>query len=106
MGYIDLPYNTGYAASKFGVRGLFRSLRGQMHKVNARVNNIAPGYILTPLTKQVHGIERVEEVSKATEYVLPWAPIEYVVDGVGRCTVDEGVDGELSRFASCLLIIE
>lgn len=96
MGYIDLPYNTGYAASKFAVRGMFRSLRSEMHRLNARVNNIAPGYILTPLTKKVHQIEGPEEVSKATGYVLPWAPIEYVVDGVGRCAVDEGTDGEYS----------
>lgn len=94
MGYIDVPYNTGYGTSKFGVRGLFRSLRGEMHKVNARVNNIAPGYILTPLTQKVHRIQRPEEPSKATGYVLPWAPIEHVVDGVGRCAIDEQTNGE------------
>lgn len=94
MGYIDVPYNTGYGTSKFAVRGLFRSLRGEVHKLNARINNIAPGYILTPLTQKVHQIERPEEPSKATGYVLPWAPIEHVVDGVGRCAVDEETDGE------------
>ncbi|CZT24754.1 uncharacterized protein RCC_10482 [Ramularia collo-cygni] len=93
MGYIDLPYNTGYSASKFAVRGMFRSLRSQMYRLNARVNNIAPGYILTPLTQKVHQIERPDEPSKATGLVLPWAPIEYVVDGVGRCAVDEQTDG-------------
>lgn len=78
--YMDLPYNTGYATSKYGVRGMFRSIRSQAGKVNARINNIAPGYVLTPLTKKVHRIERPEEPSKATGLVLPWTPIEHVVD--------------------------
>ena len=91
--YIDLPYNTGYSVSKYGIRGLFRSIRSQVHKVGARVNNIAPGYVLTPLTQKVHRIERGEEVSKATGTVLPWAGVGSVVECVGRCAVDEGVDG-------------
>ncbi|SMQ47043.1 unnamed protein product [Zymoseptoria tritici ST99CH_3D7] len=94
MGYIDGPYNTGYSASKFGVRGLFCSVRGQAHKVNARINNIAPGYILTPLTQRVHQIERPDQPSKATGLVLPWASIDHVVDGVGRCAVDEKTAGK------------
>lgn len=96
-GYMDLPYNTGYATSKYGVRGLFRSIRGEGKKVNARINNVAPGYVLTPLTKKVHQIENVEEPSKATGFVLPWTPIETVVEAVGRCAVDEGTDGKLSN---------
>jgi 5'-hydroxyaverantin dehydrogenase len=92
-GYIDLPYNTDYSVSKYGIRGLFRSIRSQAHRVNARVNNLVPAYILTPLTKKVHQIERPEEPSKATGYVLPWTPIEYVVEGCGRCAVDNTLDG-------------
>ena len=93
MGYIDLPYNTGYAMSKFGIRGLFRSIRPQAHRFNVRVNNIVPAYILTPLTKKIHKIDDPTEPSKATGYVLPWADIGYVVDAVGRCATDEEVDG-------------
>ena len=92
-GYIDLPYNTDYSVSKYGIRGLFRSIRSQAHRVNARVNNLVPGYVLTPLTKKVHQIERPEEPSKATGYVLPWAPIEYVVEACARCAVDDTLDG-------------
>lgn len=94
--YMDLPYNTGYATSKYGVRGMFRSIRSQAARVGARVNNIAPGYVLTPLTRKVHRIERPEEPSRATGKVLPWTPIEFVVEACGRCAVDEGVDGEFS----------
>lgn len=92
-GYIDLPYNTDYSVSKFAVRGLFRSIRSQAHRVNARVNNLLPGYILTPLTKKVHQIEDPSEPSKATGYKLPWAPIEYVVEACVTCAVDEAMDG-------------
>ena len=91
--YIDLPYNTGYSVSKYGIRGLFRSIRSQVHRVNARVNNIAPGYVLTPLTQKVHRIERPEDVSLATGTVLPWAKVASVVECAARCAVDERVDG-------------
>lgn len=52
------------------------------------------GYVLTPLTKKVHQIESIDQPSKATGFVLPWTPIEYVVDACGLCAVDEGTDGE------------
>ena len=103
MGYIDLPYNTGYAMSKYGVRALFRSVRPQAHRFNVRVNNIAPAYVLTPLTKKIHKIDDPKKPSERTGFVLPWAPIEYVVDAVGLCAVDEGVDGEFPRGCDCLL---
>ena len=74
---------------------MFRSIRGNASKVNARVNNLAPGYVLTPLTKKVHQIDNPEEPSKATGFVLPWTPIEHVVEACGRCAVDEGTDGTL-----------
>lgn len=93
-GYMDLPYNTGYATSKYGIRGLFRSIRADGKKVNARINNIAPGYVLTPLTKKVHQIDSIDQPSKATGFVLPWTPIEYVVDACGLCATDEKTDGK------------
>ncbi|KAK3627667.1 hypothetical protein LTR56_019119 [Elasticomyces elasticus] len=93
MGYVDGTYNTDYGISKYGVRGLFRSLRSQAYKLNMRVNNIAPGYVLTPLVKRVHGIERPEEVSKAAGRVLPWTPIEHVVAATCHCAVSEDIDG-------------
>ena len=92
-GYIDLPYNTGYSVSKYGIRGVFRSIRSQTHKVNARVNNIVPAYLLTPLTQKVHGITSPDQPSKATGYVLPWAPIEYLVDCACHCATNAEVDG-------------
>ena len=92
---VDFAYNTGYSTSKFGVRGIFRSIRGAAHQVDARVNNLAPGYISTPLTMLIHGITSPDQPSKKAGKVLPWAPVDYVVEAVGRCAVDENVDGML-----------
>lgn len=41
-GYLDKPGSPQYNAAKFGVRGLFRSLRTTMPKDNMRVNLLAP----------------------------------------------------------------
>ena len=75
---------------------MFRSIRSATGKVNARVNNIAPGFVLTPLTKKVHQIDDPKQPSKATGHVLPWTPIHLVVEACGRCATDEGTDGEFS----------
>ncbi|KAK3117638.1 hypothetical protein LTR53_000766 [Teratosphaeriaceae sp. CCFEE 6253] len=93
MGYVDCTYNTDYGVSKYGVRGLFRSLRSQAYKLNMRVNNIAPGYVLTPLVQRVHGIERPDQPSKAAGRVLPWTPIEHVVAATCHCAVAADVEG-------------
>lgn len=47
--YRALPRAVDYSASKWGVRGAFRSLRQQLPKVNCRINLIAPGFVKTPL---------------------------------------------------------
>lgn len=93
---MDQAYTTAYPASKHGVRGMFRSIRSEVHKVNARVNNIAPGFILTPLTMGNHGITSPDQPSKLLGAVLPWAPVEYAVEAAARCAVDDSLDGKLS----------
>lgn len=44
-GYVDHNGAPQYSASKFGVRGMMRSLRQMMPKENARVNIIAPWWV-------------------------------------------------------------
>lgn len=107
MGYIDLPYNTDYSVSKFAIRGLFRSIRSETHKVNARCNVFLPGYLLTPLTQRIHKINDPKEPSKATGFVLPWAPVSLVVDACVRCVVDDSLDGRaLGIFPSGIVDID
>ncbi|EXJ87219.1 hypothetical protein A1O3_04178 [Capronia epimyces CBS 606.96] len=52
-GYVDLPGSIQYNSSKFGVRGLMRSLRRTSWKENIRVNLVAPWYIRTPILPAV-----------------------------------------------------
>ncbi|KIW80819.1 hypothetical protein Z517_07436 [Fonsecaea pedrosoi CBS 271.37] len=51
-GYVDLPGSIQYNSSKFGVRGVMRSLRRTSWKENIRVNLVAPWYIRTPILSQ------------------------------------------------------
>jgi len=46
------PDNPGYVASKGGVRALTKAIARDLCVKNIRVNNIAPGYIRTDMTRQ------------------------------------------------------
>jgi len=46
------PDNPGYVASKGGLRLLTKSLANDLGHKNIRVNNIAPGYVKTSMTKK------------------------------------------------------
>ncbi|KIV81007.1 hypothetical protein PV11_08461 [Exophiala sideris] len=48
-GYVDLPGSVQYNASKFGVRGVMRSLRRTSWTESIRINLVAPWYIRTPI---------------------------------------------------------
>ncbi|WP_454041715.1 SDR family NAD(P)-dependent oxidoreductase [Cellulosimicrobium sp. Marseille-Q8652] len=43
----------GYVASKFGVRGLTKSLAVELGPENIRVNSVHPGFVLTPMTERL-----------------------------------------------------
>jgi NAD(P)-dependent dehydrogenase (short-subunit alcohol dehydrogenase family) len=49
---LGFPSNPGYIASKGGVRMLTKALAEDLSSKNIRVNNIAPGYILTDMTRK------------------------------------------------------
>ncbi|KAK6440975.1 hypothetical protein LTR95_002798 [Oleoguttula sp. CCFEE 5521] len=52
-GYLGLPFAADYCAAKFGVRGLWKTLRtdgGAREMGGCQVNLIAPTYIRTPMT--------------------------------------------------------
>lgn len=44
---------TNYAASKFGIIGMTKTWAKELGKYNIRVNAIAPGFILTDMTKKI-----------------------------------------------------
>lgn len=52
-GVLGLPVRTAYSAAKAGISMLTRVLGCEWGPHNVRVNAIAPGYILTPLTEKL-----------------------------------------------------
>ena len=77
-GLMGSPMLGGYAASKFGVRGLTKVAAMELGPHGVRVNSIHPGYIRTALLEgipdaEVHGrlaIERVATPTDVTPVVL------------------------------------
>jgi NAD(P)-dependent dehydrogenase (short-subunit alcohol dehydrogenase family) len=91
-GYNHMPGSTSYNSSKWGVRGLFWSLRNIENllgegKPAFRANLIAPTYVSTNMTKGIK--ERV----KASDSPLKVAEVSDVAHVVMRMVSDEGVKG-------------
>lgn len=94
-GYVDyIP--TNYCVSKYGVRGLFRSLRraSQKPENNFSVNLVAPGYTLTPLVTKFNPGDgaRQQAIERAIANNLT-ASIESVVDCATLSVTNEDVNG-------------
>ena len=92
-GYIDYPGHSLYNAGKFGVRGLFRSVRSKAKEMGVRCNLLAPWYIKTAMTAPI--LEFLKARGLENSGGLTWGRIEDVVEIAGRCAVDESVDGML-----------
>ncbi|NEI73640.1 glucose 1-dehydrogenase [Rhizobium lusitanum] len=60
-GLMGLPVRTAYSAAKAGIGMLTQVLGCEWGPHNIRVNAIAPGYILTPLTKKLIAEGKIEE---------------------------------------------
>lgn len=90
-GYLDYGQSQ-YATSKFGVRGLFRTIAFANKKAdsNFRVNVLAPGFVETPLVTGLPGAELL--LGMIGERKL-WVPIEHVVDAASLCATNEEVNG-------------
>ncbi|KAJ9663822.1 hypothetical protein H2198_000582 [Neophaeococcomyces mojaviensis] len=95
-GYVDYP-STMYCVSKFGVRGLFRSLRGVAVKdpsSNLTVNVVCPGYTQTPMVlgSSKDDGTRSKAIQAITEKGL-WSKLEHVVDFASLCATNDEVNG-------------
>lgn len=91
-GYEQLP---GYTASKFGVRGLTKSVALDLGRAGVRANSIHPGTILTPMTEGLNletghvALDRVGQPREIADLVLYLAGdessfvtgAEFVIDG-------------------------
>lgn len=88
-GYGDLPFSSDYSAAKWGVRGIWRSLRG-VNGVKGlggtQANLIAPTYIRTAMTADFSHL--------LDEAGVKMGEVEDVVQAVLRVVTDDEVDGK------------
>jgi len=90
-GYSDMPTNTDYNASKFGVRGIFRGLRHTTGPLNVRVNLMAPFWVNTPLVQPK--MKEMAAAGIAPGKGLTWCDIDDVVSVATKCATDPNTSG-------------
>lgn len=94
-GYVDYD-STHYCVSKYGVRGLFRSLRiaSKDPGNNFTVNIVAPGYTPTPMVLKYNAGEGSRQ--KAIDFIADkglWCPVEHVVGAASLSVTNQEVNG-------------
>ncbi|MCU1477552.1 MAG: fabG [Subtercola sp.] len=66
-GMMGTPNQHGYTASKFGVRGLTKSVGGELAPFNVRVNSVHPGVIKTQMTANLDLEDMLGPLGRAAE---------------------------------------
>ncbi|KAJ9660481.1 hypothetical protein H2201_006903 [Coniosporium apollinis] len=90
-GYMDSPKASTYPASKFGVRGLFRSTRARTMDLGVRCNLIAPWFMDTPLIGGIKAAMASRGIDMAK--ALSFARIELAVEAANECAVNGSLHG-------------
>lgn len=83
-GYLELDA-ADYTASKWAVRGLFRSARSKMEDLGYRMNLIAPWVMDTPMSKDL--------ADTCRENGIPVGDARDVAKAVIRCAADDAICG-------------
>ncbi|KAL9621855.1 MAG: hypothetical protein Q9160_003676 [Pyrenula sp. 1 TL-2023] len=92
-GYIDDTHNSIYTASKFGVRGLWRSIRSQAAVGQGVVSSlIAPWAVKTPMTAPI--LQVLDQMGIKEGQGITFASEENLVQAVLRCIGDESMSGK------------
>lgn len=89
--YMDSPKASTYPASKFGVRGLFRSTRARTLDIGVRCNLLAPWFIDTPLIAPIKKAMASRGIDMAK--MLSFASVESCVDAANLCAADSEIHG-------------
>ncbi|KAL4944996.1 hypothetical protein BDV06DRAFT_232172 [Aspergillus oleicola] len=94
--YMDSPKASTYPASKFGVRGLFRSTRAQTRQLGVRCNLLAPWFVDTPLIAPIKNAmaARGVDMAKAISFTTP----EACAEAASYCVANPEVHGTYSEF--------
>ena len=93
-GYLDQPGSPQYNASKWGVRGLMRSLRRTCPQFGIRVNILAPWFIHTGIMS-----DAVAELLKSKG--VAFAGIEDAGAAALHIASDLNVNGQNHSFKTC-----
>lgn len=76
------PDNPSYVASKGGLRLLGKAMARDLSKFNIRVNNVSPGYMITPMTYKSYSNPVLKEERNKRIMLRRWGEPE---DLVGPC---------------------
>jgi 5'-hydroxyaverantin dehydrogenase len=90
--YMDSPKASTYPASKFGVRGLFRSTRARTLDIGVRCNLLAPWFIDTPLIAPMKSAMASRGINMAK--ALSFASIESCVEAAHFCAANPQLHGK------------
>lgn len=93
--YMDSPRASTYPASKFGVRGLFRSTRAQTQQLGVRCNLLAPWFFDTPLIAPIKHAMAARGIDMGT--VLSFTTVEACVETATYCAATPGLHGEIAN---------
>lgn len=91
-GFLAIPGAVEYSTSKWGVRGIFRTLRETEFQHNIRVCYIAPSFVYTNILGD--GLVQLLNNSK-----IEWATVEDAAEAVMRIVTDPNVQGICSQVA-------
>lgn len=91
-GYMDDTHDSIYTASKFGLRGLFRSIRDRAAaELGIRCNLIAPWAIKTPMTAPI--VKMLEQFGIQEGKGVSFAPLDGPAEAAVMFAVDESLVG-------------
>ncbi|KIW18488.1 hypothetical protein PV08_02776 [Exophiala spinifera] len=91
-GYIDEDHNVTYSASKFGSRGLFRTIRAKAYdQFHVRVNAIAPWAMRTPMTEAM--LEGIAELGIVHGKGITVVEHEVLTQALTTIAVDDTIRG-------------
>ncbi len=78
---------TNYAATKWGVNGMTKTWAKELGRYNIRVNAVAPGFILTPMTEKMP--EKVLSIMKEKSVLNDLGTPEDIANGYAFLASDE-----------------
>ena len=63
-GVISREQRSIYSSSKFGIRGMTVAAANELARYNVLVNSVAPGFVLTDMTRTILGEKQMQELAE------------------------------------------